>query len=369
MALKVLLADESSTIKKVFQLALQDFAVEVKSVNVGLDVVDVAESFQPDIIFADVLLQKRSGYDVSADIKGHPSLKDTPVVIMWSGFMELDSDKFQASAANGQLEKPFDVDGLRTVIRGLVSKTKTQSLADFLDFPDLPEFEEGQQKDAEDVNSLLNLPESGSKTPEESGAWDMESFDSIEDVTSNLPTEPAAAVAAPDDDFTELNLTSPIQRGTEPHKSRANEFLEDDEEDNDWVQKDISKYQVDADPDLNAEDSVSVNYIVPDKDASQEPIPTETQPQQTPATEPDPHEFTAIEELDLVEEDVELAIEEVPAETRPPEQYRLSEERFEEIIRAQSEEMLEKVVWKVVPDLASRIIERELDRLLKERDL
>ena len=96
MALRVLLADESSTIKKVFQLALQDFAVDVRPVNVGVDVVPVALNFKPDIIFADVLLQKKSGYDVCAEVKQHPTLKNVPVILMWSGFMELDEDKLEA---------------------------------------------------------------------------------------------------------------------------------------------------------------------------------------------------------------------------------------------------------------------------------
>jgi two-component system cell cycle response regulator len=63
---------KSTTIKKVFQLALQDFAVDVQTVNLGVDVSSVAESFRPDIIFADVLLQKKSGYEVSAELKKRP---------------------------------------------------------------------------------------------------------------------------------------------------------------------------------------------------------------------------------------------------------------------------------------------------------
>jgi CheY-like chemotaxis protein len=69
MALRVLLADESSTIKKVMQLALQDFGVEVKAVPIGVDVVQVAKSFEPDIIFADILLAKMNGYEVSKATK------------------------------------------------------------------------------------------------------------------------------------------------------------------------------------------------------------------------------------------------------------------------------------------------------------
>src|SRR4051812_11235054 len=110
MALRVLLADESSTIKKVIQLALQDYGVEVKSVPVGLDVLTVAKSFKPDIIFADVLLAKKSGYDVSQELKSDSVMKNTPVILMWSGFMELDEEKAKKSMANDRLEKPFDAD-------------------------------------------------------------------------------------------------------------------------------------------------------------------------------------------------------------------------------------------------------------------
>ena len=92
MALRVLLADESSTIKKVISLALQDFAVEVKVVHSGVDVVEVAKQFGPDIIFADVLLQKKNGYEVCFDVKADPLLNKIPVVLMWSSFMDLDEN-------------------------------------------------------------------------------------------------------------------------------------------------------------------------------------------------------------------------------------------------------------------------------------
>ncbi|MCB0362359.1 MAG: response regulator [Bdellovibrionales bacterium] len=158
MALRVLLADESSTIKKVFQLALQDYAVEVKSVNVGIDVLPVAQKYAPDIIFADVLLQKQSGYEVSAEIKGDERLNKTPVVLMWSGFMELDSDKFEASGANGRLEKPFDVKALRQLVQDLVPKTKSQELSQFLQFPSLPEFiEEKKPAQAKSSSSQAGI--------------------------------------------------------------------------------------------------------------------------------------------------------------------------------------------------------------------
>lgn len=135
MALRVLLADESVTIKKVIQLALQDFAVEVKAVPVGLDVLEVSKSFQPDLVFADILLQKRSGYDVCRDLKKDAQTAAIPVILMWSSFMELDTKQVDACGADGRLEKPFEVEMLRKLVLDLVPRTRSQRLATFLEYP------------------------------------------------------------------------------------------------------------------------------------------------------------------------------------------------------------------------------------------
>ena len=163
MALRVLLADESPTIKKVFQLALQDYAVEVRSVSTGSDVEPVTRQFFPDIIFADVLLQKKNGYNVSASLKASKELKSIPIVLLCSHFMDVDEDKFEVSAANARLEKPFDVKTLRNVIKNLVPKTKTQTLSEYLDFPTLPEITE----------SGVPAKQSSSHQPEPSSSLDM----------------------------------------------------------------------------------------------------------------------------------------------------------------------------------------------------
>ena len=146
MALRVLLADESSTIKKVFQLALQDFAVDVRSVNVGPDVVSVAESFKPDIIFADILLQKKNGYEISNSIKNNPLLANTPIVLMWSGFMDIDNSKFTESCADEKLEKPFNIEALRDIVQKHVPKTSAQVISKYLSFPDMPPLEEEEKR-------------------------------------------------------------------------------------------------------------------------------------------------------------------------------------------------------------------------------
>ncbi len=135
MSLRVLLADESDTIKKVFQLALQDLNIEIKTVQSGLDVVNVAQSFRPQIIFADVLLQKKNGYEMCLEIKQTSALSSIPVILMWSSFMELDQEQFKKSQAEDQLEKPFDADLLRNLVKKYVPTAASNPISQFLKFP------------------------------------------------------------------------------------------------------------------------------------------------------------------------------------------------------------------------------------------
>lgn len=300
MALRVLLADESSTIKKVFQLALQDFGVEVRPVNVGVDVVAVAQTFKPDIIFADVLLQKRSGYDVAADIKQDASLNSVPVVLMWSGFMELDEDKFQACMANAQLEKPFDVSALRKLVTELVPRTQTQRLSQFLNFPKMPEMEE-----------------------------------------KPAPEMSAGAAGGGLEDFAQVPLPK--------------------------IKGQADKYKLNLKPEELEPEHVPVEYEDPDEEpfALKETRRSAKAKPPAPAPEIDEDSGVLALEDDLVADDEPAAPAPAPTMAAAPS---LSPEQLEKIIREQSAEVIESVVWKVVPDLAAQIIERELNKLLKERE-
>jgi CheY-like chemotaxis protein len=293
MALRVLLADESSTIKKVFQLALQDFGVEVRSVNIGLDVATVATSFKPDIIFADVLLQKKNGYDVCAELKGDIALKSIPVVLMWSGFMELDEDKFEASQANQQLEKPFDVTTLRKIITELVPRTQKQKLSQFLSFP--------------------KTQTEAAKEADEPGE------------------EPITAEA--EEDFQQVSI--PKMKGTD-------------------------KYKLDLKPE---------DYEVPLEPSGDTQVREDISLTNLSGTVVLDDEAEELSTDDVVQMPVAQAHSPGENRTGPPSvtpsANALSSEQLEEIVRRQSQEVIESVVWKVVPELAKQIIERELNRLLK----
>lgn len=377
MALRVLLADESHTIKKVFQLALQDFAVEVRPVNIGLDVLSVAKKFKPDIVFADVLLQKKSGYEVCAEIKNDPELKDTPVILMWSGFMELDDDKVQASRANSKLEKPFDVNSLRKIIQEFVEKTKTQRLSGFLTFPDRPDFDEPKAKaDSASGGTATGKaqPPPPPSTASDAAQWNMESFEPI-------------------DQFKPVPLTKPDVKDQDLELIGA----QSEESGAQWKQKSLGAFKVQPEDTTN-DDELPIDYIVPEGNidaprgmmrTGQPPPPPAKSILQWESGEDSKLSRGGAYVIDSAsqtfeykgpsnpsipskagppppptETEVDLDIEKLPKHQNVA--VSVSPEQLEQLVQERAQAMIEEVVWKVVPELASRIIERELQKLLSE---
>jgi two-component system, cell cycle response regulator len=313
MALRVLLADESSTIKKVFQLALQDFAVDVRAVSLGLDVLPVSRQFKPDIVFCDILLQKKNGYEVCAELKGDGELNVTPVVLMWSAFMGLDEDKFQAARANGHLEKPFDVKDLRKLIHDLVPRTRSHRLGNFLTFPKMPEM----------VEAPMEMDSSGGSVPlpsESQPSWNMETFDPIPNVDAK-------------DEFEEVPLPPP------PKIDNLGDLdPENESESTQWTTKPLKRFHVDVP--AGHEDHLNI-------DLEDEPEPAR--------------------EVEATKVAPKPKAPPPSAAPRPP-SLNLSEAELQKMVREQAQAIIESVVWKVVPELASQIIERELKRLLSDKN-
>lgn len=188
--MRVLLADESSTIKKAIQMVLAEYGVEIKTVPTGIDVLSVAQSFLPDIIIADILLNKKNGYEVGLELKNNENTKDIPIILMWSSFIQLDTQLFKDSKADASLEKPFETHTIKALVEKLVPKLRTFPLKGFLNHAPLPDFEESDTfiKQKNNFNTLTK-PESSDAplTIEAAEATAHHAF-IIDDKTENTKT-------------------------------------------------------------------------------------------------------------------------------------------------------------------------------------
>ena len=364
MALRVLLADESSTIKRVMQLALQDFGVEVKSVPVGLDVLPVAKTFKPDIIFADVLLAKRNGYEVCADLKSDAETQVIPVVLMWSGFMEVDEGKITQSAPDARLEKPFDAEALRQLVQNLVPKTQSNPISDYLQFPKMPEFKETPVVAAKPASKIPDSAPVNFDSFDPNGMDNEEVFTIPEESTNssiaraNLASENQFGIVAEDEEFASVPLNS----------SQQKDQLEDDG----WQRQDIKKFKIEmpaepAAPNMGADDDFAKKFVIPQDDIDNAHVEVEGEFEEIhfgddlAATKLTPLPKTSKDDLQRLQ--TKASPKKAPTTAAPG---GTDVDMIERVIREEAREVIESICWKVIPEIAERIVREEINKILRD---
>src|SRR5262245_10207750 len=104
---KVLVIDDSLSVRKVVERALVGRQIEVVCAATGSEALERIERDQPDVVVCDVVMPDKDGYEICDFVKRHPRLARTPVLLM-SGIV---NDDVRARAARVQsadvLSKPF----------------------------------------------------------------------------------------------------------------------------------------------------------------------------------------------------------------------------------------------------------------------
>ena len=115
---RLLLADDSVTIRKVVELTFAEEGIEVISAGDGDMAMQKFVEHTPDIVLVDVEMPGSSGYQICEMIKADESTQHIPVLLLVGSFEPFDQDAAERARANGFLTKPFHS------IRELVSKVK-----------------------------------------------------------------------------------------------------------------------------------------------------------------------------------------------------------------------------------------------------
>jgi CheY-like chemotaxis protein len=108
MPKKLLLAEDSLTIRKVFELALSRSDIAITAVDNGEDAVRLAGEIFPDIVVVDLTLSGKNGFAVAAELRAMEKTEKIPVIILSGMLIPLDEARFKASGARGVLFKPFE---------------------------------------------------------------------------------------------------------------------------------------------------------------------------------------------------------------------------------------------------------------------
>ena len=110
--LKVLVIDDSKTIRRTAETLLSKEGCEVFTAVDGFDALSKIADHQPDIIFVDIMMPRLDGYQTCSLIKNNKVFRDTPVIMLSSKDGLFDRARGRIVGSEQYLTKPFTKDEL-----------------------------------------------------------------------------------------------------------------------------------------------------------------------------------------------------------------------------------------------------------------
>jgi two-component system, OmpR family, alkaline phosphatase synthesis response regulator PhoP len=111
----VLIVDDEQHIRLLIEQTLEeleDDGVELITARDGEEALDAVANQHPDLVFLDVMMPKRDGFEVCRTIKGDPATAGTTVMLLTAKGQAFDREQGLAAGADDYLTKPFDPDDL-----------------------------------------------------------------------------------------------------------------------------------------------------------------------------------------------------------------------------------------------------------------
>lgn len=395
MAKKLLLAEDSLTIQKVFSLTFQKSDISLTTVDNGEDALRLAGEISPDLVVADVTLADKSGFEVAAALRGAEKTRSCPILILAGSLPPFDEERFRQCGANAVLFKPFEsqelIDKVDALLRegevpvGAAAEEAGTGAGEVWDFSDvLEEVEEEVGKPAAPAQAAAALlPEDAGSAFRGEEARSLGEFDvSLEDIAREAegpehlsapepagfeePSVPEAAVDSRTGDETEeleeelplLDLQAEdLGFGELP---AVGEEIPSAQEVPEGVLEEVSE-EGEQRVETDAEDLVVETPVqsVPPVEVPLERIPDRVL-ETAPFVPPDPTvaKLTAVPEESLIPEGGDLDQDEAQAGIFAAEGTRIREEfsgKVREILEKVAAETVEKVMWEMMERLSGEI--------------
>ena len=110
--LKILVIDDSKTIRRTAETLLSKEGCQVFTAIDGFDALSKIADHQPDLIFVDIMMPRLDGYETCSLIKHNKMFKETPVIMLSSKEGLFDRARGRIVGSEQYLTKPFTKDEL-----------------------------------------------------------------------------------------------------------------------------------------------------------------------------------------------------------------------------------------------------------------
>jgi twitching motility two-component system response regulator PilG len=114
---KVLVIDDSNTIRRSAEIFLKQGGHDVMLAEDGFDALAKVNDYQPNLIFCDILMPRLDGYQTCAIIKRNARFAGVPVVMLSSKDGVFDKARGRMVGSQDYLTKPFTKDQLLQTVQ------------------------------------------------------------------------------------------------------------------------------------------------------------------------------------------------------------------------------------------------------------
>lgn len=121
--LKVMVIDDSKTIRRTAETLLKKAGCEVITATDGFEALAKIADHRPDIIFVDIMMPRLDGYQTTALIKNNKVFKKTPVIMLSSKDGLFDRARGRIVGSEQYLTKPFTKEELLGAIKKHVARS------------------------------------------------------------------------------------------------------------------------------------------------------------------------------------------------------------------------------------------------------
>jgi DNA-binding response OmpR family regulator len=120
MPRRILIADDEPNIVTSLEFLMRQCHYEVCVARDGEEALELLERFRPDLVLLDVMMPRKSGFEVCRRIRETPGLQAVRVVILSARGRDVEIDKGLALGADAYVTKPFSTRELVAKVRELL---------------------------------------------------------------------------------------------------------------------------------------------------------------------------------------------------------------------------------------------------------
>ncbi|HRP95513.1 MAG TPA: response regulator [Rhodocyclaceae bacterium] len=122
MASKILIADDEQNIVISLEFLMKREGFDVSIAQDGQEAVEKIRAEKPDLVLLDVMMPKKSGFEVCQEVKADPALQSVRILMLTAKGRDTEVAKGLALGADAYMTKPFSTRELVERVRSMLAE-------------------------------------------------------------------------------------------------------------------------------------------------------------------------------------------------------------------------------------------------------